>query len=102
MPALLAGSSARVAGILLTVKASVEANAMNPEPKHVFILGDMVRLKAGPFASFTGKIEGINQSKAMLKVAVDIFGRRTAVKVNFREAEKLQFEPPKPPQTSMN
>jgi transcriptional antiterminator NusG len=75
---------------------------MIPEPNRVFRLGDRVRIKAGPFAAFTGKIEGINQLKSMLKVTVDIFGRRTAVKVNFREAEKLQFEPPEPPLTSRN
>jgi transcriptional antiterminator NusG len=75
---------------------------MHSEPKLVFRLGDRIRIKAGPFASFTGKIEGINQSKSMLKMDVDIFGRRTAVKVSFREAEKLQFDPPEPPLTSRN
>jgi transcriptional antiterminator NusG len=75
---------------------------MHSEPKLVFRLGDRIRIKAGPFASLTGKMEGINQSKSMLKVDVDIFGRRTAVKVSFREAEKLQFDPPEPPLTSRN
>lgn len=88
--------------MLFTAKTSVEEQVMIAEPTRVFRLGGRIRIKAGPLAAFTGRVEGINQSKSMLKVAVDIFGRRTAVKVNFREAEKLQFEPPDPPLTSRN
>jgi len=62
--------------------------------KIVFRLGDMVRIKAGPFAAFTGKVEGINQSKFLLKVKVEIFGRVTPIKVNFSEVEKLEFQHP--------
>ena len=64
-------------------------------------LGDMVRITAGPFAGFPGKIEGINQSKSLLKVKVEIFGRVTPIKVTFSEAEKLDFQrsfPPSPPE----
>ena len=57
-------------------------------------LGDKIRIKTGPFAGFTGKIEGINQAKALLKVKVEIFGRRTPIKLVFWEAEKVQFERP--------
>ena len=63
----------------------------------IYRLGDMVRIKAGPFAAFTGRIEGINQSKSLLKVKVDIFGRVTPIKVNFSEAEKLEFARHSPP-----
>jgi len=62
-------------------------------------LGDMVRIKAGPFAGFPGKIEGINQSKSLLKVKVEIFGRVTPIKVTFSEADKLDFQPPLSPVT---
>ena len=62
----------------------------------IYRLGDMVRIKAGPFAAFTGKIEGINQSKNLLKVKVEIFGRRTPIKISFWEAEKVEFEEPGP------
>jgi transcriptional antiterminator NusG len=75
---------------------------MNPLPKLIYKVGDMVRIKAGPFANFTGKVDGINQSKSLLKVAVDIFGRITPVKVNFSEAEKLEFERPLRPGSSQN
>jgi transcriptional antiterminator NusG len=55
----------------------------------VFRLGDDVRIKKGPLNRFTGKIEGINQSKRLLKVKVSIFGRTTPVKLDFSEVEKL-------------
>ena len=67
---------------------------MNPQPKIIYKIGDRVRIKTGPFSAFTGRIEGINQSKFMLKVAIDIFGRVTPIKITFWDAEKLQFEPP--------
>jgi transcription termination/antitermination protein NusG len=54
-----------------------------------FRLGERVRVLSGPFAAFTGVIEGINQSKRLLKVRVEIFGRETPVKLNFADAEKL-------------
>lgn len=57
-----------------------------------FRLGDTVRVKAGPFACFTGKIEGINRARAMLKVAVKIFGRAAPVKLKFSEVEKVSFD----------
>ncbi|MDQ3754106.1 MAG: KOW motif-containing protein [Acidobacteriota bacterium] len=60
--------------------------------------GDMVRIKTGPFASFTGKIEGINQVKTLLKVVVEIFGRQTLVTLRFSEVEKLAFDPQPPTQ----
>ena len=66
------------------------------EKKVIFRLGDMVRIKAGPFAAFTGKIEGINQAKSLLKVKLEIFGRATTVKINFWEAQKVQFQKPGP------
>ena len=72
------------------------------DQKLTYRLGDMVRIKAGPFAGFPGKIEGINQSKSLLKVKVEIFGRVTPIKLTFSEAEKLDFQqhaPPSPPET---
>jgi transcription antitermination factor NusG len=76
--------------------------SMNPHSKLIYRVGDMVRIKSGPFANFPGRVDGINQSKSLLKVAVEIFGRVTPVKVNFSEAEKLPFERPLPPQSTQN
>jgi transcription antitermination factor NusG len=64
--------------------------------RRVFRLGDAVRIKAGPFAAFTGRIEGINQSKTLLKVAVEIFGRTTPVKLRFSEVEQVAWTEEKP------
>jgi len=59
------------------------------DSKFTFRLGDTVRIKNGPFVSFTGKIEGINQTKSLLKVMVNIFGRATPVKLRFLDVEKI-------------
>ena len=54
-----------------------------------FRLGDTVRIVSGPFVSFTGKIEGINQEKALLKVNVEIYGRNNPIKLNFSDVENI-------------
>jgi transcriptional antiterminator NusG len=64
---------------------------MNEQQKLIYRIGDMVRIKAGPFTAFTGRVEGINQAKALLNVKIEIFGRARPVKVGFYEAEKLEF-----------
>ena len=56
-----------------------------------FRLGGTVRVLSGPFASFTGKIEGINQSKRLLKVKVAIFGRDVDLKLDYSEVEVVSF-----------
>ena len=57
--------------------------------RFTFRLGDTVRIKSGPFACFTGKVEGIDQAKSLLKVTVNIFGRTTPVKLRFLDVEKV-------------
>jgi transcriptional antiterminator NusG len=52
-------------------------------------LGETVRIKSGPFASFTGKVEGINQAKTLLKVKVHVFGRAKPIKLRFLDVEKV-------------
>ena len=56
-----------------------------------FRLGDRVRIRSGPFAAFTGRIEGINQARQLLKVVVEVFGRATPVKLKFSEVDKISF-----------
>ena len=70
--------------------------------RHVYRLGDVVRIKKGPFARFMGKVEGINQSKSLLKVKIEILGRATPVKVSFTDAEKVKSQPPTPPWLTRN
>ena len=56
-----------------------------------FRLGGRVRIRSGPFAAFTGVIEGINQSKRLLKVRVEIFGRETGIKLGYSDVEVVTF-----------
>jgi len=58
----------------------------------IFRLGDMVRIKTGAFQSFTGRIEGINQSRMLLKIKVNIYGRTQAARLKFSEVEKIEFK----------
>ena len=63
----------------------------NRRKRQTFRLGDTVRILSGPFVSFTGKIEGINQDKALLKVKVAIYGRNKPIKLNFSDVERVGF-----------
>ena len=54
-----------------------------------FRLGDTVRLKSGPLAAFSGKVEGISQAKQLLKVVLRIFEQTKTVKVKFSEVVKV-------------
>ena len=52
-------------------------------------MGEMVRVKEGPFADFNGNVEEINYEKSKLRVSVTIFGRATPVELDFHQVEKV-------------
>jgi transcriptional antiterminator NusG len=54
-----------------------------------FLQGEQVKIVAGPFESFTGTIDEVNQEKSKLKVMVGIFGRNAPVEVDFLQVEKI-------------
>jgi transcriptional antiterminator NusG len=54
-----------------------------------FASGEQVKIIDGPFESFTGTIEEVNQEKNKLKVMVGIFGRNTPIEVDLLQVEKL-------------
>ena len=66
-----------------------EESKANRTKHQTFRLGDPVRIMSGPFVSFTGTIEGINQSKALLKVKVEIYGRDQPVRLSFGDVEHV-------------
>lgn len=70
---------------------SETGNGHGERQRRIFTLGEMMRIRTGVFSSFTGKIEGINQSKLLLKVRVTIFGRPTPIKLQFTDVEKVTF-----------
>jgi transcriptional antiterminator NusG len=70
---------------------NIEIATEKPKPKFSYEIGEVVRIKSGPFASFTGKVEEINEEKTTLKVSITIFGRSTPYELNFLDVEKVTF-----------
>ena len=77
-------SEKEVQNIMQQMQAGVE----KPKPKVLFEVGELVRVKEGPFTDFNGSVEDVNYDKNKIRVAVTIFGRSTPVELEFGQVEK--------------
>jgi transcriptional antiterminator NusG len=77
-------SDAEVMKIVHQMQEGVE----KPKPKVEWEVGELVRVKEGPFTDFNGAIEDVNYEKSKVRVSVTIFGRSTPVELDFQQIEK--------------
>ncbi|NMG14979.1 transcription termination/antitermination protein NusG [Aromatoleum bremense] len=70
------------------IMQQMQEGVEKPRPKVLWELGEVVRVKEGPFTDFHGAVEDVNYDKSKLRVSVTIFGRATPVELDFSQVEK--------------
>ena len=78
-------SEAEVMKIVHQMQEGIE----KPRPKVEWVVGELVRVKDGPFTDFNGAVEDVNYEKSKVRVSVTIFGRATPVELDFAQVEKV-------------
>jgi len=74
---------------VLKIVSQMQEGVEKPRPKVQWEVGEMVRIKEGPFTDFNGSVEDVNYDKSKVRVAVTIFGRATPVELDFAQVEKV-------------
>ena len=93
VPGFVGGARNRPAPIseaeVMKIVNQMQEGVDKPRPKVQWQVGELVRVKDGPFTDFNGAVEEVNYEKSKVRVSVTIFGRATPVELDFAQVEKV-------------
>ena len=70
------------------ILGNIKEGSLAPEPSLTFDIGEQVKVCEGPFASFSGMVEEVNEEKSKLKISVSVFGRPVPIELEYNQVEK--------------